>query len=60
MLTVDALDEMAELRYFPKKKELELRLNDKARNLFGEVAEARFMSLAEALEAEVQVLRMRG
>ncbi|MCF6316581.1 MAG: Ppx/GppA family phosphatase [Marinosulfonomonas sp.] len=60
MLTVNALDEMAELRYFPKKKELELRLNDKARDLFGEVAEARFMSLAEALEAEVQVLRMRG
>ncbi len=59
MLTVNALDEMAELRYFPKKKELELRLNDKARDLFGEVAEARFMSLAESLDVETKIKKLR-
>ncbi|MCK4712029.1 MAG: Ppx/GppA family phosphatase [Marinosulfonomonas sp.] len=59
MLTVNALDEMAELRYFPKKKQLELRLNEKARGLFGEVAEARFMSLARALGAEVKIGKRR-
>jgi len=59
MLTVDALEEMAELRYFPKKKNLELRLSDRGRGLFGEVAEARLMSLAQSLEADVKVLKLR-
>jgi len=59
MLTVDALDKMANLRYFPKKKRLELRLDETGRGLFGEVAEARFMSLAAALGAEVEVKKLR-
>ena len=59
MLTVDALDKMANLRYFPKKKQLELRLDETGRGLFGEVAEARFMSLAAALGAEVEIKKLR-
>ena len=59
MLTMDAVNELAELRYFPQKKQLELRLNEKARGLFGEVAQARFMSLAASLEAEVAIKKLR-
>ena len=59
MLTVDAPDKLAQLRYFPKKKELELYLDDKARALFGEVAEARFMSLALALGVEPKIKKLR-
>lgn len=59
MLTVQALDQMADLRYYPKKKQLELRLNGKGRGLFGEVAEARFMSLARSLDATASVKKMR-
>ncbi len=59
MLTVDALDKMANLRYFPKKKQLELRLDETGRGLFGEVAKARFMSLAAALGAEVEIKKLR-
>ena len=59
MLTVDALDKMANLRYFPKKKQLELRLDETGRGLFGEVATARFMSLAAALGAEVEIKKLR-
>lgn len=59
MLAVVELDKMAELRYFPKKKQLELRLNEKGRGLFGEVAEARFMSLAKCLEVEAAVKKLR-
>ena len=59
MLTVDALDKMANLRYFPKKKQLELRLDETGRGLFGEVAEARFMSLAAALGAKVEIKKLR-
>jgi len=59
MLTMDDINQLANLRYFPKKKQLELRLNEKARGLFGEVAEARFMSLASSLEAEVEIKKLR-
>ena len=59
MLTVDKLDQMADLRYFPKKKLLELRLNEKGRGLFGEVAEARFKSLAASLAVEAVVKKRR-
>jgi len=41
-----------ELRWFPKKKRLELRLTREAAPLYGEVAEARFRSLCETLQAE--------
>lgn len=46
---------MGEMRWFPKKKELELWLSHEAEPLFGEVAEARFLSLAGTLGAESRV-----
>ncbi len=49
-LTRDA--RLGELRWFPKKKRLELRLSVEAAPLFGEVAEARFQSLCATLGAE--------
>jgi exopolyphosphatase/guanosine-5'-triphosphate,3'-diphosphate pyrophosphatase len=55
MIAVDAPDEMAEMRFFPKKKELILTLKPEAEDLFGEVTEARFMSLANALGAKAEV-----
>jgi exopolyphosphatase/guanosine-5'-triphosphate,3'-diphosphate pyrophosphatase len=53
-------DEQAgELRWFPKKKQLEQRLTPAAEPLFGEVAQARFDALASAMEAEAQVRYLR-
>ena len=49
MLTASEHENMGELRYFPKKQKLELRLVPGTRDLFGEVAEARLNSLADAL-----------
>ena len=46
---------MGEMRWFPKKKLLELHLSQAAANLYGEVAEARFMSLAASLGAQTDV-----
>ncbi len=51
---------LGEMRWYPKKKQLELRLSKEAAPLFGEVAEARFLSLADALEAEAKVKTARG
>ncbi|MDW4499558.1 Ppx/GppA family phosphatase [Sulfitobacter sp. D35] len=47
------------MRWFPKKKLLELRLTPDMVPLYGEVAEARFMSLAGSLGAEVDVKAAR-
>ncbi|MBT9384589.1 Ppx/GppA family phosphatase [Pseudooceanicola sp. CBS1P-1] len=44
---------IGQLNWYPKKKVLELELAEAAWPLYGEVAEARFKSLANALEAEV-------
>jgi exopolyphosphatase/guanosine-5'-triphosphate,3'-diphosphate pyrophosphatase len=46
---------MGQLVWQPKKKVLELRLSAEAAPLFGEVAEARFQSLAESLGAETRI-----
>ncbi len=59
MLSVDTLSSIAELRLFPKKKQLELRLNEKGRGLFGEVAQSRFNSLARSLGAETKVMNLK-
>ncbi|MDR9395071.1 MAG: Ppx/GppA family phosphatase [Roseovarius sp.] len=48
---------LGEIRWFPKKKVLELRLSKAARDLFGEVAEARFLSLAQSLSATPVIKR---
>ncbi len=45
-----------ELRWRPKKKLLELHLTPMGEGLFGEVARARFASLAQAMKASAQVV----
>ncbi len=49
-----------DLRWFPKRRHLDLRLRDAAQDLFGEVAEARFSALASALGATFEVRRLRA
>ena len=56
-MTQDA--ERGSLRWFPKKKLLQLGLTPDMVPLFGEVAEARFMSLADSLGAEVEIKHRR-
>jgi exopolyphosphatase / guanosine-5'-triphosphate,3'-diphosphate pyrophosphatase len=46
---------LALLRLYPKKKQLELTLTQAAEPLFGEVAEARFRSLGDALGCGVRI-----
>ncbi len=58
MLAADDAKSMGRLKWYPKKKQLELRLPKRAMGLFGEVAEARFNSLAASLEAEPIVAAM--
>ncbi|MEP0962527.1 MAG: Ppx/GppA family phosphatase [Roseobacter sp.] len=55
MLWMTQNAEPGSLRWFPKKKHLQLRLTPDTAPLFGEVAEARFMSLATSLKASVEV-----
>ncbi len=52
MFSAEALDEMGSLKWQPRKKVLELQLHPHADPLFGEVAQARFQSLAKSLGAE--------
>ncbi len=59
MLSIRAPEEAGRLRYFPKKKLLELILNPETQALFGEVAQARFASLAAALMVETRVSRAK-
>ncbi len=47
---------MGKLRYFPKKRQLDLILPKAAEPLFNETAEARFGSLAQALKSETKVI----
>ncbi len=61
MFSAEALHEMGSLKYQPKKNALELLLHPDAEPLFGEVAQARFQSLAKALGAEsVKVSVQKG
>ncbi len=46
---------MTSMHLYPKKKLLELTLQPAALPLFGEVAEARYRSLAQALDCEAQI-----
>jgi exopolyphosphatase/guanosine-5'-triphosphate,3'-diphosphate pyrophosphatase len=55
MFSGQVAERMGELRWFPKKKLLELRLARGSEALFGEVAEARFKSLVQALGATSRV-----
>ncbi|WP_138469719.1 Ppx/GppA family phosphatase [Poseidonocella sp. HB161398] len=56
MLTLGGGQDMGRLDWDPAAKRLVLHLSSHTLPLFGEVAEARFNSLAKALEAEVTVL----
>ena len=55
MFSVQNADMMGQLKYFPKKKIIEMKLPKAAVPLYGEVAEARFQSLARTLGAEINV-----
>jgi exopolyphosphatase/guanosine-5'-triphosphate,3'-diphosphate pyrophosphatase len=55
MFAVDRPHEKATLKWFPKKRELHLKIKPEAADLFGEVAQARFASLALALDADTVV-----
>jgi exopolyphosphatase/guanosine-5'-triphosphate,3'-diphosphate pyrophosphatase len=59
MLWMQKDAQMGVLRWYPQKKLLELLMPEAARPLYGEVSAARFMSLANALEAEVNVGTLR-
>jgi exopolyphosphatase/guanosine-5'-triphosphate,3'-diphosphate pyrophosphatase len=56
MLAAQDASKMGQLKLYPKKKVLELRMPLETRDLFGEVARSRFNSLASALDAEPRVL----
>ncbi|MEM8776354.1 MAG: exopolyphosphatase, partial [Pseudomonadota bacterium] len=47
--------QFGQLKWQPKKRILTLKLAPEAVDLYGEVAEARFLSLADSLEAESRV-----
>jgi exopolyphosphatase/guanosine-5'-triphosphate,3'-diphosphate pyrophosphatase len=55
MFAVHSPQDAGELRWFPKRKVLELVLKPNLQALFGEVAQARFASLASSLGAETQI-----
>jgi exopolyphosphatase/guanosine-5'-triphosphate,3'-diphosphate pyrophosphatase len=55
MLWLKRNAQLGELRWFPQKKVLELRLSAEAVPLFGEVAQARFASLAATLSARIVI-----
>ena len=56
MFAVGDPSQAGTLRWFPKKRLLELTLTRDGRDLFGEVARARFASLALAMRAEVRIV----
>ncbi|MFC2966784.1 Ppx/GppA family phosphatase [Acidimangrovimonas pyrenivorans] len=60
MFAVDDPTRVGELRYFPRKKVLELVLQPEGVGLFGEVARARFQSLVSALKVTSKVTEARA
>lgn len=57
MFSIHSPEDAGSLKLSPKRGVLELTLTKQGAGLFGEVAEARFQSLANALKAQVQVNR---
>ncbi len=49
MFSAEALEDMGSLKFQPRKKTLTLTISPEAEPLFGEVAQARFQSLAKAM-----------
>ncbi|MGR3662444.1 MAG: Ppx/GppA family phosphatase [Paracoccaceae bacterium] len=59
MFSVEALDKVARLKWQPKKKILTLTLAGNGKDLFAEVAQARFGSLAASMDAETVIKHAR-
>ncbi|WOI55345.1 Ppx/GppA family phosphatase [Palleronia sp. LCG004] len=59
MFSAQTPSALGKLKWFPKKKHLELQLSDTAQDLFGEVAQSRFSSLVSALDATSEIKRLR-
>ncbi|KAF0675432.1 Ppx/GppA family phosphatase [Profundibacterium mesophilum] len=59
MFSAQTPDSLGELRWFPKKRMLELRLSAHADALFGEVAQSRFGALVSALDANSEIKRLK-
>ncbi|OAN77734.1 exopolyphosphatase [Sulfitobacter sp. EhC04] len=59
MLWMNKDEDRGELRWFPKKKLLQLWITEDMMPLFGEVAEARLNSLAGSLQASVELKTVR-
>ena len=57
MLTASEDGKMGSLRFFPKKRRLEVRLAPGTSDLLGEVAQARLESLSAALGVEDVVVK---
>ncbi len=55
MLTSELDEKIGTLTWKPEERLLEIRLGERARGLFGEVAQSRFQSLAATLGAETRV-----
>jgi len=55
MFSITGPDTAGRLKYFPKKRVLELVLTPRTEGLFGEVAQSRFASLAQALKSSASV-----
>lgn len=60
MFSAEALDDAGRLKWAPKKKVLDLILKPEAEPLYGEVAAARFQSLAKAIGAEEVKVTIRA
>lgn len=60
MFSAEALQDMGRLIYTPKKGRLELLLHPDAEALYGEVAAARFQSLAKALGAGEVIVKVKS
>ncbi len=56
MLCMDSDAHVGKLRFYPKKRELDLVLPKSVQPLFNEVAESRLNSLANALKSEMRVV----
>ena len=56
MFAAERPNQMGQLKWRPKKRVLQFTRHPENWALFGEVAEARFRSLADSLEAEIEVL----
>ncbi|MDA8747088.1 exopolyphosphatase, partial [Litoreibacter sp.] len=55
MFSVERPELMGKLTWHPKRRVLKLKLHPETKGLFGEVAQARFASLAASMEAEIEV-----